>query len=316
MKELGFDLKTLEVFIVTAQTGNMTMAAKKLGLTQSSVSQTLANLERNLDTLLLDRSVRPAGLTIAGRYLYEQANNLIDKAKSVRQVVIQDKFEKIHSLKVAMVDSLASHLSTPLVKLIKHHSESWSISTELSHLAGESLIQRNVDIVISDTPTEQSEHNEYLTRFPIVKEPFLVVLPKSYQGKKPTLEQISEELDLIRYADDSHLGRTVEDYVNRSRLNAPTKVKLDNTQSVLSCVSAGLGWTITTPLCLLQNGIPREELTCLALPEHEGLYRELSLYSRQNELDNLPLCMSQNSQQIIRDKFLPKLEKELPWLSQ
>ncbi len=121
---------------------------------------------------------------------------------------------------------------------------------------------------------------------------------------------------MIRYADDSFLGRTIEGYISRSALNAPEKVKLDNTQSVLSCVSAGLGWTITTPLCLLQNGIPREELTCLALPELEGLYRELSLYSRQNELDNLPLCMSQNSQQIIRDKFLPKLEKELPWLSE
>ncbi len=151
------------------------MAAKQLGLTQSSVSQTLANLERNLDAQLLDRSVRPAGLTIAGRYVYEQANKLIAKAKSVRQVVLQDKFEKIHSLRVAMVDSLASHLSTPLVKLIKHHSESWTISTELSQLARESLIQRDVDIVISDDPSEQ---NEYLARFPIVKEPFFGCIAK------------------------------------------------------------------------------------------------------------------------------------------
>nr|WP_284676640.1 substrate-binding domain-containing protein [Vibrio sinus] len=215
-------------------------------------------------------------------------------------------------MRVAMVGSLANHLSTPLVKLIRHHSESWTISTDISHLERESLIQRNVDIVISD---DSSAHHEYLSRFPIVKEPFLIVLPKNYEGRDLTLEQISKELDLVRYDDDSFIGQTVENYIERCRIDAPTKVKLDNTQSVLSCVAAGLGWTITTPLCLLQSGIPREELTCLALPSGEQIFRELSLYSRQNELDNLPLCMSQNSQQIIRDKFMPKLERELPWLS-
>ena len=40
----SFDLRSLRVFVMVAEAGGMTSAAKQLGLTQSSVSQIVSNL--------------------------------------------------------------------------------------------------------------------------------------------------------------------------------------------------------------------------------------------------------------------------------
>lgn len=64
-----FDLHSLEVFVVTVELGGMTASATQLRITQSAVSQTITRLEAGIGTALFDRSLRPLGLTLAGRAL-------------------------------------------------------------------------------------------------------------------------------------------------------------------------------------------------------------------------------------------------------
>jgi len=54
----NFDLRSLQVFVVTADQGGMTQSAKVLRMTQSAVSQIIAGLEDAIDTKLFDRTVR------------------------------------------------------------------------------------------------------------------------------------------------------------------------------------------------------------------------------------------------------------------
>jgi len=82
----GFDLKSLEIFVSTVDAGNMTIAAEKLGTTQSAVSQNLANLERSLEAQLLDRTVRPIEVTTAGRFLYDSAQQMLKQAEKPAKI--------------------------------------------------------------------------------------------------------------------------------------------------------------------------------------------------------------------------------------
>ena len=61
----NFDLRSLQVFVVTADQGGMTQSARVLRMTQSAVSQIIAGLEDAVETKLFDRSVRPI-VPIAG----------------------------------------------------------------------------------------------------------------------------------------------------------------------------------------------------------------------------------------------------------
>jgi DNA-binding transcriptional LysR family regulator len=71
-------LQQLRGFCYTAQTGSMSRAAERLSLSQPSVSLQIQALERELDTLLLERRGPRIQLTPEGRQLYEIALPLIE----------------------------------------------------------------------------------------------------------------------------------------------------------------------------------------------------------------------------------------------
>src|SRR3546814_13484054 len=61
----------------------MTASAQQLRITQSAVSQTITRLEQGVGTPLFDRSLRPLGITPAGRALYERARDLLAAARKL-----------------------------------------------------------------------------------------------------------------------------------------------------------------------------------------------------------------------------------------
>lgn len=71
-------LRQLRAFCHAAQTGSISKAAQRLGLSQPSVSLQIQALERELDTLLFERNGPRIRLTPAGDLLLEMARPLLD----------------------------------------------------------------------------------------------------------------------------------------------------------------------------------------------------------------------------------------------
>jgi DNA-binding transcriptional LysR family regulator len=61
------DLRALQAFLAVCETGSMTAAAQRLGISQSAVSQSVSSLERDLGASLFDRESRPRRPNFAGR---------------------------------------------------------------------------------------------------------------------------------------------------------------------------------------------------------------------------------------------------------
>lgn len=72
------DIKQLKYFRAIALEGNITGAAKRLFMTQPSLSQQLQLLEGELGVKLVDRGSRRIILTEAGRLLYDRAEQILD----------------------------------------------------------------------------------------------------------------------------------------------------------------------------------------------------------------------------------------------
>src|ERR1044071_7897845 len=62
----AMDLNHVAAFVRVVQDGSFTAAAKALGLPKSSVSRSVAQLEKDLGALLLHRTTRKIHLTDAG----------------------------------------------------------------------------------------------------------------------------------------------------------------------------------------------------------------------------------------------------------
>jgi DNA-binding transcriptional LysR family regulator len=74
-----FDLQSLRLFLVIAETGSLTKAAEHSCLTLSAVSKRVADLERSVDCQLLTRRPRGIELTAAGRGLLVHARQVLDR---------------------------------------------------------------------------------------------------------------------------------------------------------------------------------------------------------------------------------------------
>ena len=67
------NLKQLEAFVEVAQSGSFSKAAKKLFLTQPTISAHIASLEKELDTRVFVRNTKEVSLSPEGQKLYTYA---------------------------------------------------------------------------------------------------------------------------------------------------------------------------------------------------------------------------------------------------
>ncbi|MBP5172415.1 MAG: LysR family transcriptional regulator [Bacteroidales bacterium] len=85
----------LRVFVTVAEFGGFSAAARELGVTQSAVSQQIAELERQAGVVLFDRSRNSLSITPEGESLkkyadeilhwYGAANDSLDPAKQAEE---------------------------------------------------------------------------------------------------------------------------------------------------------------------------------------------------------------------------------------
>lgn len=75
------DFKQLEVFVAVSKHQSFSKAARELFLTQPTISSHIQNLERELDTILVNRNSKNMTLTKSGEILYEHAIYILNNCK-------------------------------------------------------------------------------------------------------------------------------------------------------------------------------------------------------------------------------------------
>ena len=85
MNRIEWTVDQLRQFVVTAESGSFSAAARQLGKAQSAVSTAIGLLEVDLGVALFDRSRRNAQLSEAGRVLLLEARELLRQAEQLDQ---------------------------------------------------------------------------------------------------------------------------------------------------------------------------------------------------------------------------------------
>jgi DNA-binding transcriptional LysR family regulator len=307
----GFDLKSLRVFVMVAEAGGMTSAAKQLGLTQSSVSQIVSNLEEALGSALFDRSVRPLALTAAGTTLYERGRVMLAEAGDLYRGLRDKQLTQLSSLTLAMAESIANSVGPLLVAEQRALAKRWRIWAGISPDNHAALMSHTVDAVV--TTTDDLDGMEGLESHPILTEPFVLVFPASYTGPSEPLEALAA-MPFVRYSLRSAIGRQIEGQLNRLRLNVPIDAEFDTAASQLLAVAGGMGWSLTTPLCLLQEAGRLDRFRIEPL-KRGRFTRPISLVARRGDLGATPEILASAIRDIIRRR-LPDLTASLPWLTE
>jgi DNA-binding transcriptional LysR family regulator len=81
------ELRHLRVLVAVAESGSFSAAADRLDYTQPAVSRIVAQLERELGAVLVERKARPVRLTDAGETLVRHADEVLARLSSVRSEI-------------------------------------------------------------------------------------------------------------------------------------------------------------------------------------------------------------------------------------
>jgi DNA-binding transcriptional LysR family regulator len=287
----------------------MSLAARRLGLTQSAVSQVVAGMESALGAKLFDRDIRPLGLTPAGIALKERAAALLRDAHEAVAAVRDLGSGALPHLQIAMLDTVASTIGPHLVTKLRAMAARWSLWSGLSASHREALLAREVDVIITAEADAFAGNDVEL--HDILTEPHLLVLPARFTGPTDDLARLAATLDFIRFSARSHTGRQIEQHLRRLRIEPPARLEFDTSDALLAMVAAGIGWTLATPLCILQGAQHLPQLRCLPMPA-PVLFRRVTLVARRGELGDVPARIAAASVAVFRDICLPQIEAFAP----
>jgi DNA-binding transcriptional LysR family regulator len=87
-RSVQFDWNLARAFLVTAEEGSLSAAARELGLTQPTLSRQVAGLEEELGVTLFERVGRGLELTPSGAELLEQVRAMGDAAGNLKLTAV------------------------------------------------------------------------------------------------------------------------------------------------------------------------------------------------------------------------------------
>jgi len=108
-------LRHLKTFVAVASNLNITRAAERIHLAQSSVSEQIQALEADLNAALFDRTGRKLKLTEAGQRLLDHAHELLARADEARTAVAAAANTIAGTLAIGGLETLCAGYLPPLL---------------------------------------------------------------------------------------------------------------------------------------------------------------------------------------------------------
>ena len=155
---MSVKLELYRVFKEVAEAGNITAAAQALYISQSAVSQSIKQLEGELQTRLFARNSRGVALTPDGRMLYEYVRSAIGLLETGEEKLSQSRELQMGHLTIGASDTVTSQFLLPY--LDRFHRQYPAIHIQIvsgrSHKVLGLLQSGKVDIAFASTPQESA----------------------------------------------------------------------------------------------------------------------------------------------------------------
>ena len=152
----NLDWNQLKAFLQTAETGSLSAAARKLGLTQPTLSRQVAAIEQQMGVTLFERVGKAMVLTPTGLDLLEHARAMGAAAEALG-LAATGRAEAVGGVvSVSATDMVAAQLLPPLVRQLREQEPGIAIEVIASNAMSD-LLRREADIAIRHVKPEQPD---------------------------------------------------------------------------------------------------------------------------------------------------------------
>ncbi len=153
---MAVKLELYRVFKEVAETGNISLAAKNLYISQSAVSQSIKQLETALQARLFARSPRGVSLTWEGQMLYQYVRSALGLLATGEDKLSQAQQLLLGTLTIGASDTVTSFFLTPYLEAFhrQHPGIRLKIVSGRSAKVLSMLKSGAVDIAFASSPTD------------------------------------------------------------------------------------------------------------------------------------------------------------------
>ena len=240
------DLRQLETFVHVANLKSFSLAAEKLFITQPTVTNHIQNLEKELDTILINRSGRNISLTEAGRLLYKHAINILNSCEMAKFDLAAFKGQIQGHLHIYSSSVPGKYILPKIIYKFsnKYPDVTFSFADSDSKNVVDSILEGDTDfgVVGSKYPSNRLNYIE------LMEDKLLVITPNNSTFPKPnysylTIDEIINQKIIFREEGsgtrDIVVNQLEENNISIDDLNIVAYI--DDTEVIKELVSLGIG---------------------------------------------------------------------------
>lgn len=274
----------LKYVLSVAEHQNFTKAAQMTFVTQPTLSMQILKLEEELNIQIFDRSKKPIELTSVGKKIVTQANNIVNEAERMQDIVDQEKGFIGGEFNLGIISTV---MPTLLPMFLKNFGNRYpKVQLKIEELTTDEIVKKlidgHLDAAIAATPLDHDRIKERV----IFYEPFVGYIPENhrlYSEKK--IKSSDLDIDDMLLLEDGHCFRDgVINLCKASHQNSKTSFQLQSGsfETLIKLSNEGLGMTLLPYLHTLD--VPKDQTKKLRYFTDPSPAREVSLIYTKSEL--------------------------------
>ncbi|HZK24006.1 MAG TPA: LysR family transcriptional regulator [Oscillospiraceae bacterium] len=245
------ELDNLKAFCIAVESGSISKAAKKLYISQPSLSVKIQELERYYEAILLNRTNKGIHPTDAGLIVYEHAQKMLSLSDSIERSLEQNQ-QDVQQLVVGTSSTIGNFALPCTVYNFNEKYPHYKVSLIISNTEKvlENLATHKVDLGLIEGPlTKELKHTltqEGIKTKHVISNPLILVVPndENWQNINSIHRDQISQLPLIMREEGSGIHSTLK--LGLAKLNLAfddlnVVMQLNSTNAIISAVASGKG---------------------------------------------------------------------------
>ena len=276
-------IRHLKIFISVVDYKTMSNAAKKLFISQPSVSQAIREIEEYYNIRIFERLSQRLYLTKDGENLLKYSRYIVSTFDNMEK-----EFKNKHTnVYIRIGGSLT--FGTYILPNIMEQFEKKYVDTDIkiivdnTKLIEEKLLNNEIDIGI----VEGEIHNTDIVKLPILKDRLVVVCSTNHPlalKENVTLKDLCGKAMIAR-EDSSKERSQFQKFLNQNNIKVDCKWNCTSVETMKNALKKGQGFAVLS-IMAVKDEIERKELKAIDVEGMEDLSRDLCLLYHKNKFLN------------------------------
>jgi DNA-binding transcriptional LysR family regulator len=275
-------IETLKMFCDLAELRSFSKTAERHLLSQSAVSQQLAQLELAHKCQLIDRKKRPIELTKAGQLLYSCAQDMLDRYEQLKSELNSLKSSAGSRINIAAIFSIGMHTLPEYVKtfMVRYPNVNVHIEYFSADRIYELVSTGDIDIGLLAVP----KRDKRLEVYDFEDEPLVLACSPRHplaSESQIDIHQIQFE-KFIAFEENVPTRVWIDNILQRYNIVVRPVMEFDNIETIKRAVEINAGISILPQTAILQE-VGGGTITAIGF-SNENLVRPTGIIVRKNKI--------------------------------